>query len=220
MIYTSDIIGDQWSIFLEALAVGAVLGGCWDVFRGIGLFLPKKSAVIIAKDFLYCIWAGFLSFAFLLDVNFGMPRMYIYFAELVGFFVWYLTVGKVNFKIMKFVAGIIRKAAGLIFSPIIKLTCCILTVAKKHGEKTKKIFAKSLVKPKKLLKNNGNMLYNKLCLSKKKGSCFYERKAGKEHGSFERSGAQKEKESAATDCGYCFRSLSSLFADSDSGQHK
>ena len=33
MIYTTDIIGDQWKIFIEAVAVGTVLGGCYDVLR-------------------------------------------------------------------------------------------------------------------------------------------------------------------------------------------
>lgn len=220
MIYTNDIIGDQWSIFAEALAVGVVLGGCWDVFRGLGLFLPKKLLVIIARDFLFCIWAGFLSFAFLLNVNFGMPRGYIYFAELLGFFAWYFTVGKLNFKLMKLATKVIRRAAGFIFMPVAKLIEGIFNSTKKHGAKIKIFFDKSIIKPKKLLKKNRNVLYNKLCLSKKNSSYFYKRKAGKEHGSFETGGTQKEKEPAASDCGYCFRSLSSLFTDSDSGQYK
>ena len=53
MIYTRDIIGDQKNIFFQALALGAVLGACWDIFRFAGLFLPKKGFAMIAKDVLF-----------------------------------------------------------------------------------------------------------------------------------------------------------------------
>ena len=43
MIYTRDIIGDQWAIFLQALAVGAALGWCFDIFRAAGGFFSKKT---------------------------------------------------------------------------------------------------------------------------------------------------------------------------------
>ena len=152
MIYTRDIIGDQKNIFFQALALGAVLGACWDIFRFAGLFLPKKSLAMIAKDVLFCLWAGFITFSFLLNVNFGMPRGYICLAEAA-------------FSVLKKITG-----------------------------EVKIFFGKIYLCQKKLLKNRQRVLYNKLCLSKRKAFSICGEKAGKEHGSFERSGTEKEKE--------------------------
>ena len=39
MIYTTDIIGDQWKIFLEAIKLGTALGGVYDIARILRVFI-------------------------------------------------------------------------------------------------------------------------------------------------------------------------------------
>lgn len=216
MIYTRDIIGDQKNIFFQALALGAVLGACWDIFRFAGLFLPKKGFAMIAKDVLFCLWAGFITFSFLLNVNFGMPRGYICFAEAAGFLAWYISLGRVNFKIAK----LIKKALSTIFRPVLKIFAKAFSALKKITGEVKIFFGKIYLCQKKLLKNRQRVLYNKLYLSKRKAFSICGEKAGKEHGSFERSGTEKEKEHYPEDCSYCIRSISSLYPDSNSGKNK
>ena len=220
MIYTRDIIGDQWAIFVQAVAVGAALGGCFDVFRAVWLFLPKRRAAIITRDVIFCLWAGFLSFSFLLNVNFGMPRAYIYFGEGIGFFAWYMTIGKVNFWLAKHAAKIIKAVLKAVLRPVLKILGAVFAVLKKFAVKVKIFCANFYANQEKLLKNKKQVLYNKLCLSSKKAFPFCGGKTGEEHGSFERSGTEKEKESYPSDRSYCLRRVSSLFADIDPGENK
>ena len=220
MIYTRDIIGDQWAIFMEAIAVGAALGGCFDIFRAAWLFVPKKPWAIIARDVLFCLWAGFLSFSFLLNVNFGMPRAYIYFGEAIGFFAWYFTFGKIVFWIAMRAVKIIKTVLKAILRPVLKIFSAVFSVLKSCARKVKIFCAKFYVNQEKLLKNKRKVLYNKLYLSSKMAFPFCGGKAGKEHGSFERSGTEKEKEYYPSDRSYCIRRVSSLFPDSDTSQNK
>lgn len=220
MIYTRDIIGDQWAIFVEALAVGAVLGGCFDIFRAAWLFLPKRRGAIIARDVLFCLWAGFISFSFLLNVNFGMPRAYIYFGEGIGFLAWYMTAGKASFWLAKCGARIIKAVLKAALRPVLKILSTVFAVLKPIGQKIKMFCANFYVNQEKLLKNKKQVLYNKLCLINREAFPFCGGKAGKEHGSFERSGTKKEKEYYPSDCSYCLRRVPALFPDSDSGEDK
>lgn len=220
MIYTRDIIGDQWAIFVQAVAVGAALGGCFDIFRTAWLFAPKRRAAIILRDVIFCLWAGFLSFSFLLNVNFGMPRMYIYFGEGVGFFAWYMTLGKVDFWLAKRAAKIIKTVLKAVLRPVLRIFGTVFAVLKKFAEQLKIFCANFYVNQEKLLKNKKKVLYNKLYLSSKMTFPFCGGKVRKEHGSFERSGTEKEKEYYPSNRSYCLRRVPSLFADSDSGENK
>lgn len=94
MIYTSDIIGDQWRILIGAVELGMVVGGCYDVLRIIRTAFCFGEKLYIFSDFLFCIWGGFLTFSFLLNENYGLARLYIFLGEGAGFLLWYITAGR------------------------------------------------------------------------------------------------------------------------------
>lgn len=213
MIYTSDIIGDQWKIFLEALAVGFVLGGCYDVFRIIRTVFKFGKKLFIASDFIFCLWAGFLSFSFLLNRNFGILRGYILFGEGIGFLAWYFSIGRAAVPFGK----ILRK----ILSPFVKIFRKIIKKAEKQYNKRKIFIIKAADKQKSLLKSKTGMVYNILCLNVSKAFSFCGKKAGKEHRSFENSRTEKNEENKfSEDCGYCIRNIYSDLPDFHSGKHK
>ncbi|MBQ2998574.1 MAG: spore cortex biosynthesis protein YabQ [Oscillospiraceae bacterium] len=217
MIYTTDIIGDQWKIFLEALAVGFVLGGCYDFLRFFRAAFSAKRKFFVASDFLYCLWAGFLTFSFLLNKNFGIPRFYIYFAEALGFFAWYFSIGRITLPVGRFFGRIFRA----VFAPFVKIFRKIIKRAKNTCNNAKKIIFKTADKHKRLLKKKGGMVYNILCLNILKAFSFCGGKAGKERKSFEGNGTEKTKEGYVfEDSGHCVRNIHSLFPDFDPGEHK
>jgi spore cortex biosynthesis protein YabQ len=113
MIYTTDIIGDQWKIFLEAIKLGTALGGVYDIARILRVFIHSGKKFFIATDLIYWFFSAFIIFSFLLEKNFGIPRFYIFLGIGTGFSLWYFTVGKINIKIAKKVKGILIK----LFSP-------------------------------------------------------------------------------------------------------
>ena len=213
MIYTSDIIGDQWKIFMEALAVGFVRGGCYDVFRIIRTAFKFGRKLFIVSDFVFCLWTGFLSFSFLLNRNFGILRGYIFLGEGIGFLCWYFSIGRLALPIGK----IIRR----IIAPLIKIFRKIIEKAEKQLNIRKIFIIKAGDKRKSLLKRTVSMVYNILCLNVSKAFSDWGENAGKEHGIFESDGAEKNKENKfSEDCSHCIRNIYSDFPDFDSGEHK
>ncbi len=199
MIYTDDIMGYQWALFLKSIPVGALLAFCYDVLRFVRITVHFGKKLYIASDLLYCLWAGFLVFSFLLNENFGMIRFYIVLAMALGFSAWEITVGRLVTKISLF----LRK----IFSPVFR--------------KIKLIFEKAKGKTEKILKKPVTIVYNILCLNISKAFSFWKGKVGKEHRNLESSTAEKTEEGTFTqDCSYRLHGVPSLFADFDTGEYK
>jgi len=81
MIYTTDIIGDQWKILIGAVELGLVIGGCYDILRVLRVAFSFGKRLYILSDYVFCLWGGFLTFSFLLNENYGIPRLYIFLGE-------------------------------------------------------------------------------------------------------------------------------------------
>ncbi len=217
MIYTTDIIGDQWGIFIKALALGALLGGCYDFLRVFRIIFPFRKKLFVASDFIYCVFAGFIIFSFLLNENFGIPRLYIYIGTAAGFFAWYFTLGRLSAKIAKLLKRLLRT----VFSPMAKIFRKFLKKAEKRLYKAKNFTEKLLDKPKNLLKKNVKMVYNILCLNILKAFSFCGGKAGKEPEKVESSGTEKnEKRTFSQDRSYCIRGLRAVCDDIHADEHQ
>lgn len=217
MIYTTDIIGDQLKIFLKAAELGIILGGCYDILRILRAFFRFGKKLFIASDFIYCLWAGFLMFSFLLNENFGIPRLYIFFGAAVGFCLWYFTLGKITVKAAK----ALKKVFSVILRPFFKLFRKILKFIKNRIIKTKIISAKAFNKQKSLLKNKAGMVYNVLCLNILKVFPFCGGKTGKEPKKLESNGTEKNEERIfPEDRSCCLRGVSSFLVDINAGEHQ
>ena len=216
MIYTTDIIGYQWELFLKSVALGLLLAWCYDVLRIFRTVIKIGKKLFAASDFVFCIWAGFLIFSFLLNENFGMPRFYIYVGIGFGFTVWYFTIGKLSMAFAKF----LRRFLKAILKPFLKIFQKSFETVKNRVLKTKIICEKAICKPKKLLKNKAGLVYNILCLNVSKAFLFCGKKAGKEPEIVESNGTEKtETGTFSQDRSYCLRGVSSLFSDIDAGEH-
>ena len=216
MIYTTDIIGDQWIIFLKAAKLGIALGGVYDFLRIFRIFIHFGKKLFIASDFIYWIFSAFVIFSFLLNENFGIPRFYIFLGIGVGFSLWYFTMGKIDIKIARKAKRIFKR----IFAPFYKIFRNILKSAKKRADKTKIIFAKAFNKPKSLLKKKADMVYNILCLNIQKAFSFCGEKAGKEQSGIESAGTEKtEKRVLPEDNSCCLRGIYPFFSDFDPSEH-
>lgn len=219
MIYTTDILGDQWEIFSGSLLLGLLLGGCYDVVRALRVIFSAGKKVLIATDAVYCAWAGFLLFSFLLEKNFGMPRLYIYMGVAAGFAAWYFTIGRLTLRAARLLRRALSKVKRVIIKPVLNLLLKMLGFFIKKAEKIKNILVKRLSFGKKLLKKESKRVYNKLYLSSKKVFPFCGGKTGKEPGSFESKGTEKKEEPFSQSRSYCLRSVSPVFNDSDPGEH-
>lgn len=218
MIYSTDILGEQWEIFFGSLLLGLMLGGCYDAFKIVRAVFLLRQRATVAADIIYCLWAGFLVFSFLLEYNFGMPRFYIFLGTAAGFFGWYFTVGRITARLSKFIRRLLRRVKRTVFEPLMRIFKKLFGFIGKKREKAEKFLVKKLLCCKKLLKKERRLVYNKLCLNKS-AFPFCGGKAGKEPEKFESKGTEEKQEPFASGRSYCLRGVSSLLNDSYSGEH-
>lgn len=217
MIYTTDIIGYQWDLIIKSFGTGILLGLCYDFLRVFRVFFRLGKRLFIASDFLFCVWSAFLTFSFLLNENFGMPRLYIFIGIGAGFFCWYNTLGRFNIAAAK----IIKKVLSTAFSPVLRIMGKSVRVILEPLEKVKIIFKKTVGEHKRLLKSKSKMVYNILCLNISKAFSFCGEKAGKEPRKVESNGREKAEKKPFSETGsYCLRGISSHFTDIDPGEHQ
>ncbi len=150
----------QVQVFLYATVFGAVLGILYTNFYILRKTFSSNKIQDFMYDLSYFIVCGFLTFVFIFTFNFGEVRIYILFGELLGFLIYYLTIGN-------FIAKIINKIIALIR----RINCKIkrkflLPVYKIFVKSTSKLNSNVYAKTKKLnslkinLKNKLMLVYN------------------------------------------------------------
>lgn len=97
-----------WSCLL-----GTMLGAFYDLFRVFRLIFSKGWVSVIIQDIIFWCVAGLATFAHILAINKGQVRLYILLSILLGFMIYYYTMGRLIFKTVSAAAnGIKRMIAG------------------------------------------------------------------------------------------------------------
>lgn len=149
-----DTIAEQSRVFLYSCGLGFLLGFLFDVFSFIGFFLPEKKGVTIARDFIYMVLCTFLMFIFGLVVHNGSFKLYVYAGAVLGWFVWFFSVGM-------FTRRISFKISEDICTAFSKFKRGILNFACKLKKKRAKKLKKSEISSNLLLQDEETLLYNK-----------------------------------------------------------
>ncbi len=136
-------MAQQTQVFMLSVGFGFLLGLIYEIVRFVmAVFSHSRTAVII-QDILFSIICTLLSFFFLLCIDDGKLRMYPYLGMIMGFAIWYFTLGIPVSAILKrlsaFLNGILKSFAVL---------------AKRIFKKDVKILKKRKNKPAKPLENS------------------------------------------------------------------
>ena len=84
---------EQLGTFAYALGFGFFLGIFYDLFRAVRMLFSNGKKAFFAADVLFALFAAFLTFLFTLTVTSGSIRGYVLFGEVLGFFVYYFSLG-------------------------------------------------------------------------------------------------------------------------------
>lgn len=153
-MYTASVSPtEQLRFFVIALMVGFALGIVYEVFRLIRLVSPKERILCFICDVLFMSFASLISFILTVVINTGIVRWYILLGEVVGFFVYMRTIGRVSGAIFRLIRKAMVKILCVIFTPLILLFRLCVKFFSKLTKKIKKII-------KSLLKNRKRILYN------------------------------------------------------------
>lgn len=84
---------EQTHLFLQAVGCGFWLGVLYSVFRIARIGLHLKNKIVFFWDILYVLLCAVLTFFYLLAVNNGQMTFFILFGELLGWLVYYFSLG-------------------------------------------------------------------------------------------------------------------------------
>lgn len=114
---------NQVEIFGYSCLCGVMLGILYDIFRLIRLMSSKSKWNIFVGDIIYFALSGFCTFLFILAVNYGEIRFYIFAGEVIGWSLYHITFGELVYKfssiIIEFLSKIYLKFTKFFYSPII-----------------------------------------------------------------------------------------------------
>ncbi|MCL2508852.1 MAG: septum formation initiator family protein [Oscillospiraceae bacterium] len=163
-------LSDQTYVFLQAFGFGFLLGVFYDVFRTVRLAFSSGKRFIFVQDIIYVMVCAVASFLFFLVVNNGTVRGYAFLAELMGWLVYYFSLGVVAIRFSAMTVRFIRKLFFIVSRPFIFVYGIIVKIARKISLFLKKSSKKIAKKLKFLLKLYTVMVYNIRNILRKKAN--------------------------------------------------
>lgn len=164
MILMGVSVAEQTLVFLYSCGMGFILGLLYDAFRIVRRSFFSKSIFVLIQDLLFWIMSAFLTFVFVLSVNHGEVRGYIFLGEIIGFVIYYFTFSSLVLKfgsgLVNFIKKILLWALNLLFIPFRIIYEEILKIANKIKKIIASFTKKNNLKSKIVLKLRRCLLYN------------------------------------------------------------
>ena len=157
-------LADQTKGFLFSLGFGFIMGVFYDLFRILRICISKSRKIVLLFDVLYFIFLGFCSYIFFLVINEGDIRAFLVLGEMIGFSIYYISIGVVIFSASEKVVVAIKRTFSsvlrMVFSPFCwlfkKVKRVLVKISKKSIKNGKNIKNKSKFH----LKLHKHLLYN------------------------------------------------------------
>lgn len=153
--------------FLFSLVLGAVLSLFYDMIRATRVAGLNSTAAVFIGDILFWLICAVAVFIFLVGVTNGEIRGYVLFSAAIGFIVYRVTAGRLLFRLLCLLIGLLRRAAGKISAFADKLYSEIERFAAALFKRVRRVVSNVFAALKKLLKNMRGLLYT---IKVKKGS--------------------------------------------------
>ncbi len=154
----------QTVAFFITVLSGVLFGMIYDILRIFRIAVRHKTVAIIIEDIIFFTVIAFLTFLLALAQDRGDIRLYHIIGEILGFVIYYLTLGEAVLAVadkiilaVRFIFAIINR---FIISPILWLIKKIIALPIALFKRIISIFKKILKKLKFVLKKRCILLYN------------------------------------------------------------
>lgn len=158
------VISAQTLLFLQSLAVGFMLGLCMEPLRIYRLMARPGTVAVFFQDIVYWFLCSACAFVFILTVNSGQLRVFLVVGIIIGFAVYFLTLGALIMKASKSIAALLRRSAACIDRKVMRpIAGAYVKTKKKAGRVAEKLQIcnkKILNNVNYRLKHNRILLYN------------------------------------------------------------
>lgn len=149
----------HFRVFLLSVGFGFFVGLLYDFFKVFRTVVFKSKKGIFVQDILFFLIVAVFTFLFLLSINGGRFRLYIFIALAVGFAVYFFTFSNSFFgfslKMLKKIKSIFLLIGTVISFPLGKILKLIGKIRKKLKENLIKLPKKIKFKQKPLENENG-----------------------------------------------------------------
>ncbi len=185
-----DNLGQTYD-FLIAMLLGAALGVVYDLFKILRLVGIRSSFAVFVEDITFFAICTVAMFSYYMQFTDGKFRIFAFVAAVLGFVVYFKTLEKVVFFIVRKVYGFFVKIFGflykkIVYPPLKFLKKLLVKLVSKGKIFVKRIILEKILKNfKKLLPKKPKVLYNKKkSRRKKRGSRSDEQKEQTEKRAF------------------------------------
>lgn len=151
---------ELWLFGISCLS-GAVIGVAYDIFRTFRLIVPHNSWLVATEDILFLALYGVFISAFSSAAARGELRFYFIIGNLIGFVLYFVTLGSVVIRTLRKLFTVIGTALRWLFRPV---KTCYVFFRKKAADKfvgNPQNTVKIIKKIKRVLLNKPEMMYNK-----------------------------------------------------------
>lgn len=115
-------VSSQFNLLIFSLLAGVITGILFDLYRVIRGFEDLNRIITFIEDTLFWVFTSIIIFIFLLYTNSAYMRGYVYLSIAVGIIIYMSFVSKyfikMQYKVIKRIAKLIRISFNIIFYPI------------------------------------------------------------------------------------------------------
>lgn len=112
------MLREELAVMGYAAAFGVALGMLYDLFRVLRLLMRPKAAAVFVQDLLFFSIAALLMSIFVFTFHSGSLRLYIFACAAAGAALWYMTFGRVFYRLWRRVADKIRQDIAVLSAPL------------------------------------------------------------------------------------------------------
>ncbi len=114
-------LSEQTEIFFLSLGFGFLLGIVYDIFRTLRLIISRSAIFTVFMDILYFVLCAVLIFSFNLVVDSGKIRIYVLLGDVLGWLIYYFSLGEISVKVSNKIISSFRKLFRSVSKPFLRL---------------------------------------------------------------------------------------------------
>lgn len=131
-------VSEELRLFFLSCLWGAVFGIYYDIFRTLRLTIPHHSFFVLLEDVVFLMTYGIFLSSFASTEARGELRGYYVLGGLIGFTLYYLTVGRFVMRFMRKLMKLLKGILNILLKPARKIWSKIVSVTKNAVKSPKK----------------------------------------------------------------------------------
>ncbi len=136
-----QLLTEELAVMGYAALFGVAVGIIYDLFRVLRLLFRPTVAAVFVEDLLFFFLTALLTSIFVFTFHSGVLRLYIVVCAAAGAALWYMTLGRIGYRLWRRAADRIRHMIAVLSAPLRRIWSKFRQkTGKKMKKKMKKLF--------------------------------------------------------------------------------